>query len=142
MQQIRQAIIELGSIPKSEVIKHSSCYQTTPIGDIDQPDFINAVVCLDTRLSPLVLLEALFDIERRHQRQRILRWGPRTLDLDLLLYGNQTINTPKLIVPHKELKNRQFVIHPLLEIAPSIKLPDNEPVSQYLDKHHVFLRKI
>lgn len=130
------------NIPRTKLIKQSSCYQTSPVGDVVQADFINAVACLETDLAPLTLLEALFAIERQHQRQRIRRWGPRTLDLDLLLYGNLTINISKLIVPHKELKNRQFVIHPLLEIAPNIKLPDNEPVSQYLDKDSVFLKKI
>jgi 2-amino-4-hydroxy-6-hydroxymethyldihydropteridine diphosphokinase len=132
----------LRNIPRTKLIKQSSCYQTSPVGGVVQADFINAVACLETDLAPLALLEALFAIERQHQRQRTLRWGPRTLDLDLLLYGNLTINISTLIVPHKELKNRQFVIHPLLEIAPNIKLPDNEPVSQYLDKDSVFLKKI
>jgi 2-amino-4-hydroxy-6-hydroxymethyldihydropteridine diphosphokinase len=91
-----------------------------------QPDYINAVAALITRLSPEDLLAKLQAIEQRHGRVREQHWGPRTLDLDLLLYGNQVIATPDLIVPHPGMLERNFVLIPLFEIAPKLQLPDNQ----------------
>lgn len=130
VEQIRRALCELQAMPKSQFIKASKLYRTTPLGPSDQPDFINAVAKLTTTLSPHAVLHHLQQIENHHGRQRSLRWGPRTLDLDILLYGVESINTPNLIVPHVGLKQREFVLYPLLEIAPDLILPSGETISQ------------
>ncbi|MCD6055301.1 MAG: folK [Gammaproteobacteria bacterium] len=127
--QLEQAISHLKALPESSFIKVSSFYQTKPVGFLDQPDFINAVAAIDTTLDPFDLLKELQQIENKQGRMRTQRFGPRTLDLDILLYGNQSIHTDKLIIPHPELLLRQFVIRPLLEIAPAIKLPDGRCVA-------------
>ncbi|MEI6860503.1 MAG: 2-amino-4-hydroxy-6-hydroxymethyldihydropteridine diphosphokinase [Shewanella sp.] len=101
----------------------SSYYRSAPMGDVVQPDYINAVACFHTLLEPVVLLGALQKIENEQGRVRLERWGPRTLDLDLLLYDNQTIDTPSLTVPHYGMQQRSFVLIPLAEIAPDLTLP-------------------
>ncbi len=98
-------------------------YHNPPTGFIEQPDFINAVAQVDTSLSAMDLLNALFDIENRHQRVRNKKNGPRTLDLDLLLYGKEIIDNKDLQVPHPRMKKRMFVIYPLFEIDPLLVLP-------------------
>jgi 2-amino-4-hydroxy-6-hydroxymethyldihydropteridine diphosphokinase len=102
----------------------SSLYRTEPVGKTDQPDFFNAVVVGLTSLSPLKLLEKLHQIERRYGRDRTgQRWGPRTLDLDILLFGKRILNEQDLVVPHPEIKNRTFVLIPLTELEPGIMDP-------------------
>jgi 2-amino-4-hydroxy-6-hydroxymethyldihydropteridine diphosphokinase len=119
INQIESALQALGSVKRSTLLAHSSLYRTRPVGPQDQPDFINAVACLKTCLDAEDLLEQLQAIEQAHRRIRSgLRWGPRTLDLDLLLYGQERIETPHLRVPHPEMANRAFVLMPLSEIAP------------------------
>ncbi|MCO7247923.1 2-amino-4-hydroxy-6-hydroxymethyldihydropteridine diphosphokinase [Halomonas sp. Mc5H-6] len=122
MAQVRQALDELARLPLSDVVGASSLYATPPLGPQDQPDFINAVAALETRLSPLALLDQLQALEQRHRRQRQRRWGPRTLDLDLLLYGQETIRLPRLRVPHLHMHTRAFVLVPLYELAPDLSL--------------------
>lgn len=126
-QQIRSALGELDALPQSRCLAQSSLYRSAPLvvpgvalGDSvnDQPDYINAVVALETSLEPAALLAELQHMEALHQRIREQRWGPRTLDLDLLLYGEDRINTPELTVPHPGLYERNFVLYPLAEIAP------------------------
>lgn len=115
--QLCQAFNELDCLPLCQTIACSSLYATPPIGPQDQPDFINAVVLLKTALSPLALLDQLQALEQRHRRQRLRHWGPRTLDLDVLLYGQRTLMHPRLQVPHPRMHERAFVLVPLAEIA-------------------------
>lgn len=110
----------------------SSLYRSAPMGPQDQPDYINGVLAINTDLAPEALLDALQHIEQTHGRERKdERWGPRTLDLDILLYGQQEIATPRLTVPHYGMTQREFVIYPLLEIAPDICLPNGTAVSHF-----------
>lgn len=126
--QIKQALHSLNILPSSEMIRHSSFYRSQPLGNISQPDFINAVAEVETNLSPKDLLHVLQTIEQNQHRVRSVRWGPRTIDLDILLYGNQVHDTEALTIPHPGLKTREFVIYPLAEIAPDLVLPDGESI--------------
>lgn len=118
LQQIRSAAQALSDLDTVNDCRLSPLYSSQPVGPQDQPDYINAVMRLKTRLEPLALLKQLQAIENQHGRVRSIRWGARTLDLDLLLYDHLTLNFPELIVPHPELKNRSFVLYPLADIAP------------------------
>ncbi len=120
---VRNALADLARLPKSEFICASSLYRSSPI-DADGPDFINAVVEIATGLSAADLLYALLVIEKVHGRVRTTRNAPRTLDLDLLLYGDAIIDTPELTVPHPRLIERAFTLVPLLELAPDLVLPE------------------
>lgn len=115
------------------LVQVSRFYHSKPVGPQDQPDYVNAVACLDTNLDAHRLLATLLKVEQAHGRVRdpALRWGPRTLDLDLLLYGHEQINTANLIVPHPQMHLRAFVIHPLFEIAPELLLPNGQSVRHY-----------
>lgn len=124
VQQLHSAIQAMAELPKTQVKKVSSFYQSKPLGPQDQPDYVNAVACIETELAPLALLDALQHIENRQGRIRLRRWGERTLDLDILLYDDQIIQSERLIVPHYDMQNREFVIVPLYEIAPQLILPD------------------
>ena len=118
VSQAKQAIEALKTLPNSEFVQASSLYSSTPMGPQNQPDYINAVAVLATRLSPLDLLDALQAIERQQGRTRDgERWGPRILDLDLLLYADQQIQNERLSVPHPGLGERNFVLYPLYDIA-------------------------
>ena len=129
-RQITTAVAALGALPGTSLERCSSLYRSAPVGFADQPDFVNAVVCVQTSLSPHELLDALLAIEREHGRTRTVRNGPRTLDLDLLLHGDAMIDAPGLQIPHPRLAERAFVIVPLAEIAPALVLPDGLPVAQ------------
>ncbi|MEX1199960.1 MAG: 2-amino-4-hydroxy-6-hydroxymethyldihydropteridine diphosphokinase [Methylophaga sp.] len=122
-EQIKTALTDLQSLPATQLLKTSSLYASPPMGPQDQPDYINAVALLDTTLSAHDLLNALQAIEQQHGRQRKRHWGERTLDLDILLYGQQMIEDERLSVPHPGLTQRAFVIYPLLEIAGDINIP-------------------
>ena len=121
--QVRSALDKLASLPATRLERVSSLYRTAPVGFVDQPDFVNAVAKVDTGLAPHALLDALLDIERRHGRVREFPNGPRTLDLDVLLYGDVELHEPDLIVPHPRMHERAFVIVPLAEIAPELLVP-------------------
>jgi 2-amino-4-hydroxy-6-hydroxymethyldihydropteridine diphosphokinase len=124
LQQVREAIAELAQLPQSRLSAVSRLYRSRPLGPADQPDYINAVAAIDTRLAPLALLDGLQAIENRHGRKRgAVQWGPRTLDLDLLLFGDAVINEPRLTVPHPGMSQRGFVLRPLADIAPLLQLP-------------------
>lgn len=123
IQHVTSAIAELRTLPKSMFLKASKLYQNPPIGFLEQPDFINAVVKIQTTLLAEELLDQLFEIEQVHRRSRNIKNGPRTLDLDLLLYGNTISNTDKLVIPHPRLKERAFVVYPLYELSPDLVLP-------------------
>lgn len=118
------AIDALRRVPSSQLTGLSRFYRSAPVGPAGQPDYINAAARMNTSLTAHALLAALQAIEDEHGRKRELRWGPRTLDLDLLLYDRDEIQTSSLIVPHIELKNRNFVVIPLLDINPGLALPD------------------
>lgn len=121
--QVEQAFEELANIRQTALQACSPLYRSAPLGPPDQPDFINAVVLLDSTLIPDDLLHALQTIERAHGRIRSQRWGPRTLDLDMLLYDQLQSDDPKLTLPHPGLHERLFVLQPLLDIAPSLVIP-------------------
>ncbi len=131
IQQVQQAIEELGELPETESLAHSSLYLTAPFGPPGQDDYINAVVKLHTALTPNVLLEQLLLIEQRHLRVRRVHWGPRTLDCDLLLYGDQVVDEPHLQVPHPHMTERPNVLIPLLEIEPNCCLPSGRRLADF-----------
>lgn len=131
VNQLRQALQALARLPLSHLVSASSLYATPPVGPQDQPDFINAVAALETRLSPLALLDQLQALEQRHRRRRQRHWGPRTLDLDLLLYAQQLCTSPRLRVPHQHMHERAFVLVPLHELAPTLTL-HHRPLSDWL----------
>lgn len=122
-RQILVAFDELAALPGTRLVARSSIYRTAPIGYAEQPDFINGVAELRTALDPEALLDALLDIERRHGRVREIANGPRTLDLDVLLYGDREMSTARLQLPHPRAHERAFVLYPLLEIAPEAIIP-------------------
>lgn len=128
-QQIRNAVNAIKAIERTVMSNISALYYSRPMGPKDQPDYMNAVAELTTSLSPIALLDELQKIENDAGRVRKdNRWGPRILDLDILLYDNNVINSERLIVPHYGLKDREFVLIPLNEIAPSMSLPDGETI--------------
>lgn len=122
--QISSALAALDAIPATCCVSYSSLYRSKPLGDKAQPDYLNAVAALDTRLSAPELLQELHLIEEQHGRVRgDERWGPRTLDLDLLLYGDTQLDEESLTIPHPGLPVRNFVLYPLHEIAPQLHIP-------------------
>ncbi len=123
LTQIRNAFAELGELPKTRLIARSSLYRSAPVGNVNQPDFINAVAKLETTLPPRALLAALLEIERRHGRLREFPNAPRTLDLDLLLYGDLIHYEHGLTIPHPRMHQRAFVLSPLHEVAPDCVIP-------------------
>jgi 2-amino-4-hydroxy-6-hydroxymethyldihydropteridine diphosphokinase len=120
---IRLALDDLARLPETTLVRASSLYDTEPVGEVDQPNFLNAVAQLDTALTARQLLWNLLLIEKRLGRVRTQRWGPRTIDLDLLLYGLQVIEEADLRVPHPELTRRSFVLVPLVELDPLLIHP-------------------
>ncbi|MBX9585787.1 MAG: 2-amino-4-hydroxy-6-hydroxymethyldihydropteridine diphosphokinase [Gammaproteobacteria bacterium] len=132
VQQVHRAFDELAELRQTQLITKSKLYLNPPMGPQDQPDYINAVVQLSTKLQAEELMEELQALERLHQRERIIHWGPRTLDLDMLLYGHEEISSERLKVPHPGLKQRIFVVQPLLEIAPELILPDGTKLASLM----------
>jgi len=130
--QVRQAFDELAAIPSTQLVVCSPLYRSDPLGPPGQPDYINAVARLDTELDAEALLDALQAIELAHHRQREIHWGPRTLDLDLLLYGDAVIANERLRVPHPHLAERAFVLYPLADIAPALQVPGQGALAQLL----------
>ena len=131
---VRLAFEDLGRIPDTSVVKCSSLYRSAPVGYADQPDFVNAVAELRTGLPASRLLAELKAIEARHGRQRSFRNAPRPLDLDILLYGELTMNLAHLTLPHPRMHERAFVLKPLYELAPHVSIPGLGPVKDYLEK--------
>jgi 2-amino-4-hydroxy-6-hydroxymethyldihydropteridine diphosphokinase len=132
-EQLKRATEALANLPRTRLTARSPCYRSAPMGPKDQPDYLNGVVALDTELEPLALLAALQSIERKHQRIRERHWGPRTLDLDLLLYGKHVIDLPELRVPHPGIYRRNFVLLPLADITPALIFPDGSSLAQHLE---------
>lgn len=123
-----------GEIPQSKIVAVSSFYRTPPLGPQDQPDYLNAAVVLETALNAETLLDNTQRIELQQGRVRKEeRWGPRTLDLDIMLFGHETISTERLTVPHYDMKNRGFMLWPLFEVAPDLLFPDGISLKSILD---------
>ena len=129
---VKAAFAALANLPDSRIVHCSSLYRTAPVGITAQPEFVNAVAQLETDLAPEALLDALLDIEQRFGRIRAERNGPRTLDLDLLLYGDQFVSLPRLTLPHPRLHLRAFVLLPLAEVAPDLAIPQRGSVAAWL----------
>jgi len=121
--QVGKALSALSAIPRTRCIACSPWYRSEPVGPPGQPDYLNAVAHLLTRLDPPSLLDALQAIEDAHGRVRSRRWGPRTLDLDMLLYGDRVQDDPHLVLPHPRMHERAFVLYPLHAIAPDVIIP-------------------
>jgi 2-amino-4-hydroxy-6-hydroxymethyldihydropteridine diphosphokinase len=123
VEQIRRALKELDLLADTSLLAHSSLYSSLPVGPAGQPDYINAVAKIRTRLAALDLLDSLQAVEQAHRRIRLERWGPRTLDLDLLMYADQIIEHPRLQVPHCRIPERPFVLIPWQEIEADLDVP-------------------
>ena len=133
-QQLLSALAHLAHLPHSRLVSWSGIWQSPPMGPPDQPDYLNAAALLDTELEPLVLLEALQRIEIEQHRVRSLRWGPRTLDLDLLVYEQLILTTERLQLPHPGIPQRDFVLQPLAQIDAQLSIPGQGQVQQLLDR--------
>ncbi|MFJ3293803.1 2-amino-4-hydroxy-6-hydroxymethyldihydropteridine diphosphokinase [Enterobacter asburiae] len=134
LEQVNAAVQALGEIPQSKIVAVSSFYRTPPLGPQDQPDYLNAAVVLETALDAETLLDNTQRIELQQGRVRKEeRWGPRTLDLDIMLFGHETISTERLTVPHYDMKNRGFMLWPLFEVAPDLIFPDGISLKSILD---------
>ncbi len=136
LERFQATLDQLSCLTKTYLSACSSVYQSTPMGVLDQPDYLNAVVALNTLLSPIDLLSTLQAIEKHHGRNRAqeVRWGQRPLDLDILLYGQKRIHTPSLRIPHPGLRWRPFVCIPLYEIAPTLYLPSGIPLATHIQQ--------
>ena len=134
LRQLQAALAAIAELPHSQLVTTSSFYASDPLGPPDQPRYVNAVAALDTSLAPLELLDALQRIEQEQGRVRKAeRWGPRTLDLDILLFGDRLLSETRLTVPHYHMHARAFVLYPLAEIAPTdLQLPDGRRLEQLL----------
>ena len=135
-QQLQQALHQLKQCPHSRFVAVSRCYGSDPLGPTDQPRYLNAVAALDTYLSPLALLDYLQQVEQQQGRVRTgLRWGPRTLDLDIVLFGQQIVQSARLQIPHYHLHARAFVLYPLAELVPEqFQLPDGRILRDLLEQ--------
>jgi 2-amino-4-hydroxy-6-hydroxymethyldihydropteridine diphosphokinase len=130
--QIQRATRALARLPLTRLTKIAPWYKTIAVGPGNQPDYINTVIALNTMLPPHRLLKKLRLIESQQDRKRLVRWGPRTIDLDILIYGKRQINSRRLVVPHPRLAQRNFVLYPLADIAPDLSLPDHTSLQQLL----------
>ncbi|WFP49637.1 2-amino-4-hydroxy-6-hydroxymethyldihydropteridine diphosphokinase [Methylomonas sp. EFPC3] len=133
VEQLKQARTEIATLAGVAELAFSSLYLSTPVGPQDQPDFVNAVMKISTSLAAAELLSQLQAIETAHGRLRLVRWGARTLDLDILLYGASIITEAQLVVPHPEMAKRGFVLYPLADIAPAdLPIPGFGPLADLL----------
>ena len=132
--QLQRAVDEIASIHSIELMACSQLYLSDPLGPEGQPDYCNAVVKISTQLEPLALLDAMQAIEQSHGRVRTVRWGPRTLDLDILLYGNKVIESERLTIPHYQMHARNFVLCPLSDINPELILPGGKLLSELVQQ--------
>lgn len=130
--QVEYALAELDRLPQTRLAARSMLYASAPVGYVDQPEFVNAVAQIATELAPRALLDVLLDIEHRHGRERSFRNAPRTLDLDLLLYGDARFREDGLSLPHPRMTERAFVLVPLIEIAPGTRIPGRGAAADWL----------
>ncbi|MBA1147005.1 2-amino-4-hydroxy-6-hydroxymethyldihydropteridine diphosphokinase [Ectothiorhodospiraceae bacterium WFHF3C12] len=128
-RQVRAALAALDRLPGTSLTAASSLYRNPPMGPQDQPDYVNAVARLSTVLEPVALLDGLLGIEQRQGRRRGRRWGERILDLDLLLWGEREMAHERLTLPHPGLHERAFVLYPLAELSPALRVPGHGPVA-------------
>jgi 2-amino-4-hydroxy-6-hydroxymethyldihydropteridine diphosphokinase len=128
---LHEALDRLAAVTR--LVAMSSIYETAPVGGPDQGAYLNAVVVVETDLEPRRLLDVMLDVESRMGRVRRERWGPRTIDLDLLLHGDSAVDEPGLTVPHPRLTERRFALEPLLEVWPEATLPDGRPLASFLE---------
>ena len=133
-EQIEEALRALSEAKETALLSVSSFYQSKPLLDIPGPNYLNAVCKIETDLSALDLLNFCQEIEDNQRRVRRVKWGSRTIDLDILLYGDQILATKKLTIPHQEMINRAFVLLPLFEIEPGLKLPLLGPLKDLLER--------
>ncbi len=129
---VNAAFAALDQLPQSRLLAKSALYRTAPVGIADQPEFVNAAALIDTTLAPEALLDALLGIEQAFGRVRAERNGPRTLDLDILLYDDLTLATPRLTLPHPRLHLRAFVLQPLADLAPDLAIPGRGRLAAWL----------
>jgi 2-amino-4-hydroxy-6-hydroxymethyldihydropteridine diphosphokinase len=136
VQHVYRAVASIKALERTRFFAASALYSNPPMGPTDQPDYVNAVAAVLTRLEPRELLVRLQQIERQHgrERSRSVRWGPRHLDLDILTYGLREIDEPGLIIPHPGISERNFVLLPLLEITPQLHIPGHGPVRRLADR--------
>jgi len=134
LQQLQQALELIAAIPGSKLIQQSPWYRSVAIGPAGQADYINGVAAIDTALEPLALLDQLQNIENKLGRVRRERWGARTLDLDILLFGELEIDIPRLQIPHPEMHNRNFVLQPLADIYSPPLLPKGDNLAELIAK--------
>ena len=132
--QVRRAFAEIAALPDTWLVARSPLYRTAPVGYADQPPFVNACARVETRLAPRALLDALLAIERLHGRTRGIPNGPRTLDLDIVLYGGATIDEPGLCVPHPRAHERAFVLAPLVDVWPEAPIPGKGSAKELLER--------
>ena len=130
--QVERAFDEIAALPQTKLIACSALYRTAPVGYVDQPAFVNACALVETALAPRALLEALLAIERGHGRVREIPNGPRTLDLDIVLYGSTTLHEPGLAIPHPRAHERAFVLAPLIDAWPDAVIPGQGPAAECL----------
>lgn len=130
--QIEQAMLGLSEIPQTTILVKSSLYRTPPWGKTDQPEFINAVVKIKTQCSAHELLSYLQAIEKNQKKKKTEQWGPRTIDCDLILYGNEVMESATLTLPHPRMLSRGFVLVPLAEIAPTLIFPSGKSIAELL----------
>ena len=137
-KQIQRAFIELDNLPRTHLQSRSHLYKSRPLGPQEQPDYLNAVAILTTELAPLELLQALRSLEEDHGRRRNheSRWGARSLDLDILVYGDVRLATAELTLPHPQMHLRSFVLYPLAELAPNLMISDHGRVQDLRDRCH------
>lgn len=128
---LRRAVHAIAAIPQTRLVQCSSIYRSSPVGPAIQPDYLNAVVAVQCTLRPLALLDHTQAIEKQQGRKRRQRWGPRTLDIDILLFADQQLRHSRLTLPHPRLTQRLFAMQPLLEIAPDAKLPDGRRIQPF-----------
>jgi 2-amino-4-hydroxy-6-hydroxymethyldihydropteridine diphosphokinase len=131
-QQIKTAVMALHNAKDVEVVNLSSLYQSPPIDNSNQPDYINAIAQVNTHLTPLELLHVCQTIEADQHRERVQKWGARTIDLDIIIYGVQVVASKQLVIPHPEMMNRAFVLIPLAEIEQDLKVPVLGPIQDLI----------
>ena len=134
IRHVTDALVDLNNLEHTHLVSDSGLFKSPPMGPKDQDDYINAVALLETELEAELLLDQLQSIENLHGRVRTRHWGERTLDLDILLYGDETINTERLTVPHEGLGEREFVLYPLQKIVPDINIPGKGSLMQLIKR--------
>ncbi|MDG4813372.1 2-amino-4-hydroxy-6-hydroxymethyldihydropteridine diphosphokinase [Hydrogenovibrio sp. 3SP14C1] len=132
--QVLKALDSLKDLPNTQWVSHSSLYSSRPQGPQDQPDFVNAVALLKTQLSPIELLDRLQAFETSQGKVKKRHWGERLIDLDILLYGHETLHTERLIIPHPFMIERDFVLLPMAEISPDLILPNHSRIKDLISE--------